>query len=819
MNYTLNEISEITSGKIHGKPETIISKILIDSRSIVSEKNSLFVAIKGERNNGHDYINELYKKGIQLFLLEQLPDNFEIRAKANFLVVKNSLVALQQIAAHHRQQFTYPILGITGSNGKTIVKEWIFQLLDDEKKIIRNPKSFNSQVGVPLSVLLLEKEYDYGIFEAGISQVNEMSKLQQIIQPEMGIFTNIGDAHQENFNNTEQKIKEKLKLFKNSKLLIYCKDHKEIDEIILTETNANKTKLFSWSMFAKADLEISDIKHHKNHTEISFFYKNNKAAIHIPFTDNASVENAIHVLAFLLSQNLYAEKMNKKFSQLSSVAMRLEIMPGINNCTLINDSYNSDLNSIQIALDVLNRQYQHEKKSIIISDVLQSGQDEAKLYSKLAEIIKKAKLNYIVLVGNKLKQYRKLIKGKTYFFKSTEELLRSQMLNKFKTEAILIKGARRFEFDQVSEILQQKTHRTILEINMEALEHNLNYFRSLLKPKTKIMVMVKAFSYGSGGHEIASWLAHQRVDYLGVAYADEGIELRKAGITLPIMVMNPNFESFRKLIDYNLEPELYNFSSLEKFNQTAQKYSIKPYPVHIKIDTGMKRLGFESTDIPELIKKLASLKGIKIQSVFSHLVASDEAVHDNFTHQQIADFKEIAQQISKVLPYKFMQHIVNSAGIERFPEAHFEMVRLGIGLYGISQKNQDKLMNISTLKTKISQIKTLKAKETVGYNRKGKALQNTKIAILPIGYADGLNRKLSNGNGKVFINGKFAPYIGNICMDMSMIDLADIEANEGDEVIIFGQQIPITELAEQIGTIPYEILTGISERVKRVYLH
>ena len=819
MNYTLKKISKISSGKLYGKPETIISKILIDSRTIVSDKQSLFVAIKGERNNGHDYINELYEKGIMIFLVEYLPVNYKTLSNANFIVVNNSLAALQCIAEYHRQQHHYPVVGITGSNGKTIIKEWIFQLLGDEKRIIRNPKSFNSQVGVPLSILLLESNYDFGIFEAGISQNGEMSKLEKIIQPEIGIFTNIGDAHQENFLNIQQKIKEKLALYINSKFLIYCKDHKEIDRIISEFVDTNKTKLFSWSTSGNADLEITNIKLLNNKTEIEALYENEKMNISIPFTDAASIENAIHVLAFLLSQDLYHEKINKKFNQLSSVAMRLEMMPGINNCTIINDSYNSDLNSIQIALDVLNRQHQHQKKSIIISDILQTGHNEGEIYRKLAQIIEKAKLNRIILVGKKLNKNKNLIKGEKYVFKNTDELLHSHLILDLVDEAILIKGARKFKFDKISYILQQKTHRTLLEINMEAMTHNLNYFRSLLIPATKIMVMVKAFSYGSGSHEIASWLEHQRVDYLGVAFADEGIELRKAGITLPIMVMNPSFESFRNLIDYKLEPELYNFTSLEQFSQIAQQYSVRACPVHIKIDTGMKRLGFEKRDINLLVKKLKELKGVKIKSVFSHLVASDETIHDDFTNKQIGEFEKITKEISSALPYNFIRHILNSSGIERFPNACYEMVRLGIGLYGISATSQSKLMNISTLKTKISQIKTIKANETIGYSRKGKALQDTNIAILPIGYADGLNRKLSNGNGYVYINGKLAPYIGNICMDMSMVDLAGIEANEGDEVIIFGEQNPISKLAEQTGTIPYEILSGISRRVKRVYLY
>lgn len=819
MDYTLGQISEIVSGKLRGHAATRISKLFIDSRSFVYDKQSLFVAIKGERNDGHRYIGGLYNKGITNFIVEQVPNATPGLKDANFILVKDSLKALQQIAAHHRKQYTYPIIGITGSNGKTIVKEWLFQLLGSEKRIIRNPKSYNSQVGVPLSVLLLEKNYDFGIFEGGISQTGEMCKLEKIIRPDIGIFTNIGDAHQENFIDSEQKIKEKLQLFNNSNLLIYCKDHQELDQRITQKANAKKIKFFTWSVSAKADLTITKIKQSKNESSISFLFQEKTDKINIPFTDPASIENAIHVLAFLLSQDLYNKNTKDGFKQLQAVAMRLEIMPGTNNCTIINDSYNSDLNSIQIALDVLKRQQQHKKKSLIISDILQSGQNEKELYTKLAKIIEKADLNHIVLVGGRLKANAEIIKGKKSIFSDTGELLHSPIIKSFNEEAILIKGARKFRFDKISEALQQKTHRTVLEISMEALAHNLNFYRSKLKQATKIMAMVKAFSYGSGSYEIAAFLAHNRVDYLGVAYADEGVELRKSGINLPIMVMSPNFESFHSLISYNLEPELYSFTSLEQFNEIARQSTTNPWPVHLKIDTGMKRLGFEAHEIPQLIESLKKLKSIKVRSVFSHLVASDEAIHDKFTIKQIKDFVGISQQIGKILPYSFMRHIVNSSGIERFPDAHFDMVRLGIGLYGISPQNQSALVNIGALKTKISQIKTLKAGETVGYSRAGKSSQETRIAILPIGYADGLNRKLSNGNGSVFIKGKFAPYIGNICMDMSMIDLSDIVAKEGDEVVIFGKEVPITQLAKQTGTIPYEILAGISGRVKRVYLH
>lgn len=795
-----------------------IPNIIIDSRSLVLKDNVLFAAIKGARNDGHNYILELYNKGVGKFLVEYIPENVKKIKDAQFIIVKNTLNTLQEWASKHRNSFDYPVVGITGSNGKTILKEWIFQLLGDDLRIIRSPKSYNSQIGVPLSVFLMNKTYDLAIFEAGISQYGEMQKLEKIIAPKIGIFTNIGDAHQENFKNIEDKINEKLKLFIHSHLLIYCKDHVLIHKAIQQKINHKQTKTFTWSVNKDADLRIHTVHKKTKKTEISFSYKNTSSKISIPFTDKASIENALHALAFLISQELLTEKKIQRFETLSPVAMRLEIISGINNCTLINDTYNSDLNSIQIALDVLNRQNQHPSKSLIISDVLQSGQDEKELYKQLSSMINKAPLDKVVLVGKKLLKYSYLFKGNIQNYKTTEELLRSNSLKNIQNQAILLKAARKFHFDRINEMMQQKNHRTVLEINMENMQHNLNFYRSLLKKETKIMVMVKAFSYGSGSYEIASWLEHQKVDYLGVAYVDEGIALRKAGISLPIMVMNPDFESFRQLIEYSLEPEIYNFNSLKAFNSAAKRYSVKTYPIHIKIDTGMHRLGFCIKEIDKLTDELKNTNNLIVKSVFSHLVASDESKQDSYTQQQISEFTKASNKISAILPYKFDRHILNSSGIERFTYAQFEMVRLGIGLYGISPNKQNKLKNVSTLKTHISQIKTVLAGDTIGYSRAGKLKEDSQIAILPIGYADGLNRRLSNGVGKVFVNGKFAPFIGNICMDMSMINLQNIPAVEGDEVIIFGKQLPVFKIAELISTIPYEVFTSVSTRVKRKYL-
>jgi len=817
VNYSLKKISEITNADLIERYDTVISKIIIDSRSFIADANTLFVAIKGERHNGHDFINELYKNGIVNFLVQDLPQNYKTLKKANFIIVKKSLNAFQQIAEYHRNTINYNIVGITGSNGKTIVKEWIFQILNNEKLIIRNPKSYNSQVGVPLSLLLLEKNYDFGIFEAGISQPNEMQKLQKIINPNIGIFTNIGDAHQENFNSLEEKIKEKLQLFEKSNTIIYCKDYKQIHKSI-SNIKHYKNKTFTWSYSADNNLFIKKTKILKTKTKIKFIYKKNNNEIEIPFTDKASIENAIHCLAFLLANNLFNTNTQKNFKKLSNVEMRLEIIKGRNNCTLINDSYNSDLNSIQIAIELLEQQNQNNIKTIVLSDIEQSGKSEQELYKTISEIINLSSIDKIIGIGKNIGKYSDKFNKEKYFFSSTKEFLLSKFIKNFNNEAILIKGAREFTFERIIEILQKKNHRTQLEINLEAITHNLNYFRSLIHQKTKIMIMVKAFSYGSGSHEIARLLQHQKIDYLGVAYTDEGVELRKAGISLPIMVMNPDFENFKNIIDYNLEPEIYSFKSLKEFNKLANANSVYAYPIHIKIDTGMKRLGFELKETKKLITEIKKMKAVKIKSIFSHLVASDDKKHDKFTEKQIADFNNIANKIENQINYKFTRHILNSSGIERFSNAQFDMVRLGIGLYGISCVNKANVKNISTLKTKISQVKTIKAAETIGYGRKGKVDKETKIAILPIGYADGLNRKLSNGLGYVLIKNKKAKFIGNICMDMCMIDLTDIEAKENDEIIIFGENLPITEIAEKLETIPYEILTGISQRVKRIYL-
>ncbi len=817
MIYTISEISDVIQAKFVGKTNGEISNLLIDSRNIISAPGTLFFAIRGQRHDGHHFIDDLYNRGIQNFVVEFLPKNQFSFPKANFLIVKNTLEALQKLAANHREKFSYPVIGVTGSNGKTIVKEWIYHILQGKKQLIRNPKSYNSQVGVPLSVWLMDEMYDMALFEAGISLPGEMERLQKIIQPNIGLITNIGEPHQENFADYEQKANEKLQLFSGSDIIVYSKDQQIIHHLIQNDPVLSKKQLFSWSERNGAHLTIKSRQLNLNQTQIEFQYKKQKEKVTIPFTDKASIEDAIHVLALLCAVNYDPVAFKSKFENLPPVAMRMELKKGMNNCTIINDSYNSDLNSLSIALNYLDQQNQHQHKTLILSDILQSGKTEEELYKEVAALLKKFKINQLIGIGKSIARQAELFSQKKAFYASTEEFLESFTKDDYKDQAILLKGSRNFSFEKISALLEEKVHRTVLEINLNALVHNLNYFRSRLKPDTKVMAMVKALSYGSGTFEIANILQYQRVDYLGVAFADEGIALREAGIQSSIIVMNPEQHSFEAMIKHKLEPEIYSFKVLEEFKREVEKLKKKKYPVHIKLDTGMNRLGFTGQEIPKLIEQLKEYDELTVVSVFSHLAASDEAAHDDFTRQQINRFDALSAQIKNSFKYPVIRHISNSAGIERFPEAQFDMVRLGIGLYGISATSQNDLAVVSTLKSTVIQVKQVSKDETVGYSRQGKADKDLTIAIVPVGYADGLNRKLSNGRGKLYINGFLVPIIGNICMDMCMVDITGCNIHEGDEVIVFGKEQPVTDLAKTLETIPYEIFTSVSSRVKRVY--
>jgi alanine racemase len=815
-NYTIKQLADITNAKIIGNKQKTIKYLIYDSRMTIPAEESLFIAIKTKTNDGHNFIQAAYNKGYRNFLISNFTKKFENLNQANFIIVNDTLVALHQIAQFHRKQFKNTVIGITGSNGKTIVKEWLTQSLNKNLKVYQSPKSYNSQLGVPISIWGLSDTYDIAIIEAGISLKNEMDKLEKIILPQIGIITNIGDAHQENFNNINEKLNEKLKLFKNSEIIIFPNDYEIIKNAIL-KTYPNK-KTFCWGKNKNSDLQIINISKYKKSSEILLNYKAEKYTIKLNYTDKASIENILTVLSTLLLLNKKSNPDDYDFSSLQPVQMRLQQIEGKNSCTIINDSYNCDLTSLRIALDVLNSQNQHKNKTLILSDIVEIGSKPQETYSTVAKLIKNSKINKLIAVGEQISKYKNIFDTQKFFFNNTDELLRNIEKLKLKNETILIKGARKYHFEKISTLLQLKNHRTVLEINMAALEHNLQYFRTLINPQTKLMIMVKAFSYGNGSFEIANFLQRKNIDYLAVAIADEGIELRKAGIKTPILILNPDAANFDIFYQYQLEPEIYNFRMLKLFYNTIKNHTYMPYPIHLKINTGMNRLGFDENEIDNLLALLKQMPKIFVKSIFSHLVATDDKNLDYFTLNQIKKYQKISNYIEKNIKYKTTKHILNSAGIERFPQYQFDMVRLGIGLYGLSAINNSLLKNISSLKTKIIQIREIKAGETVGYNRSWTAKRTSKIATIPIGYADGLNRKLSNRVGEVMVNGAIVPIVGNICMDLSMIDVTDINAEEGDEVIIFGNKYPINKIAKKLNTIPYEILTSISQRVKRVYV-
>lgn len=819
MKYTSSEIAHIVEGQLVGCDKLQISHILTDSRLISFPEESIFVALTTSKNDGHRYIEDLYKKNVKCFLISEPKEKFSHLEDATFIVVKDTLAALQQWASEHRKRFQIPIIGITGSNGKTIVKEWLYHLLCKDYKITRSPRSYNSQIGVPLSLLHLDENSEIGIFEAGISQIGEMERLEKIIRPTIGIFTNLGEAHQENFFSDKVKGAEKAKLFAHSNICIYNKDNKLVDICVQQNTTA---QTITFGATESANIHVTDVKIVNSHTEISYRYnKGDEKSFMIPFTDKASFENAVIALSVLLHLGIDHDEIVRRMADLEPVAMRLEVKEGENNCLIVDDSYNSDSNSLSIAIDFLTQQatQKQNSKTLFLSDILQTGIDAEQLYSSLAELLKEKKIDRFFGIGEKLMQHQSKIQIKEkYFYPTTEMFLQEIGKYTFSNELILLKGARQFHFEKISDKLSCVVHETTLEVDLSALNNNFRYFRSFLRPETKLMSMVKANAYGSGDIEVAKALQNFGCDYFAVAVADEGAILRNEGITLPIEVMNPEANSFPKIFEYHLEPEIYSFALLEKIMKEAEDFGISDYPIHLKIDTGMHRLGFEEKDIDKLISILKNQNFVKIRSVFSHLVGSDSPDFDDFTRQQIALFTKIKNKITEAFPHKILVHILNSAGIERFSDYQFDMVRLGIGHYGMSATPNSHLEEVCTLKTKILQIRNVSKEDTVGYSRKGTLTRDSVIGALPIGYADGLNRKLGNRAWSVLVNGVKAPIVGNVCMDVCMVDLTDVPSvKEGDTVVIFGKGNSIQQMAEVLGTISYEILSTISKRVKRIY--
>ncbi len=836
MTYTIEKVTTLIGARRYGSREAQIRWLLTDSRSLCFPEETLFFALKTKRNDGHRYIDDLYRRGVRNFVVEDVPVKADERyPQTNFLKVVDTLAALQRLAERHRDEFDIPIVGITGSNGKTMVKEWLYQLLLPSRHVVRSPKSYNSQIGVPLSVWLLNEESRVGLFEAGISEPGEMLALHDMIQPTIGVFTCLGSAHQENFRSLDEKCTEKLELFHDAEAVVYCSDDPVVSRCM--RRSGYKGERLTWSRENKeATLYVKGATNAHLSTKVEYIYKGVEGSYEIPFIDEASIDNSITCAVTALQLGVTIEELTERMPQLEPVAMRLEVKEGQHGCTLINDSYNSDINSLAIALDFMNRRPEHQGRSrtLVLSDIDQSGEDPHSLYDKVMLLAESRGINKFIGIGKEIKEYVKSIAPSSsceqHAFITVGDFLSSTLFRNLHNEVILLKGGRRFGFEQITELLEQKVHETILEVNLNALVDNLNYFRSFLKPETKMVCMIKADGYGAGAVEIAKTLQDHHVDYLAVAVADEGVTLRKAGITSSIMVMNPEMTAFKTMFDYDLEPEVYSFRLLDALIKAARKEGITGWPVHIKLDTGMHRLGFnigtkegEKDEIDELIERLTHQQAVIPRSVFSHFVGSDSDDFDRFSARQFELFEKGSSRIQQAFSHQILRHMDNSAGIEHFPERQMEMCRLGIGLYGVDpyvapQTNHlSPLRCVSTLKTTILQLRHVPKEDTVGYSRKGVLTRDSVIAAIPIGYADGLNRHLGRGRCYCLVNGQKAPYVGNICMDVAMIDVTDIPCQEGDTVEIFGDHLPVSILAECLDTIPYEVLTGISNRVKRVY--
>lgn len=816
--FYLSEIAHILNLQQQIVTDTVVDTLLTDSRKLTKPETTLFFALPGARRDGSFFLSELYKKGVRNFVVQQQIDTTQF-ADANFLLVPNVLCALQLIARHQREKFNYPVIGITGSNGKTIVKEWLYFLLQEIYHIVRSPKSYNSQIGVPLSVWQLTQMYNLGIFEAGISQPHEMSQLQKIIQPTIGILTNIGTAHDDGFISIDEKISEKIKLFINSDIVITQGDN----EKIMQQLSLHKIKTFSWGYQKSNDITIISITKKEKNSCISLCYQNQQISFIIPFTDNASIENALTCCSVLFYMQVDTTLLQEKMQHLPSVSMRLSYLKGINNCVILNDSYSADTNALKSALEWMHSAAYDKSKTVVLSDFAES-KGMLNFYNQILILLKQNGINKLVTIGKEwnsfIKERPTLLKDtslKIHSFYTTEDFINTPRALQFINEIILVKGARNFHFEDIVSILELKQHQTVLEINLNAIGHNLKQVQNHLKPATKIMVMVKAFAYGSGAIEIANILQFHKVDYLGVAYADEGVELKKAGISIPIMIMNPEESAFDSIIENQLEPNIYSLPLLLSFQKFVQDEGIFHYPIHLEMETGMNRLGFSEETLPQLCTILQDTEYVKVQSVFTHLAASEDEVEDEFTLHQFSVFEKMNTAIKQVVPYPILTHIANTAAIMRFPNLQLNMVRLGIGLYGVGN-NSWGLQPAITFKSTIAQIKYLKKGDTVSYNRKGIIEKDTTIATIRLGYADGYSRKFGYGNGEMLVNGVLAPVIGTVCMDMTMIDVSHVpNVQAGNEVIIFGKNPTVISLAKKLDTIPYEIMTNISQRVKRIY--
>ncbi len=805
--YKLGKIAEYTGGNLVGNAELTITDISFDTRKLVAPKNSIFFALKTSRNDGHKYINTAFDKGVRAFVVA---DDYHSEIPASFIKVGDTLLALQQLAAKHRSNFSNPVLAITGSNGKTTVKEWLTQVLQQEINIASSPRSFNSQIGVPLSLWQIEPQHHLAIIEAGISEVGEMKRLAEMIAPSIGIFTNVGDAHLQNFDDKLHLIREKAVLFSQCEWVVVNGDQKEL----VNELKKLHLPIVSWGLEDENDIVVRFVSE-QNGTKAHVKFSGDTFEFLIPFTEHSSLENACQVIVTSLKLKIKGDIIQKGISALEPLDMRLQVLKGINNCMLINDAYTADIKALESSLDLAHTYAHNRSKTLIISDFPFGASNT---YQRIQKLIEEKNIKRLITIGIEENIARE-IHSTAEVFHSKSSFLTQDLNQQFQNEVVVIKGARKYELESIAKRLQLKDHQTVLEINLNAFTENLNYYKKLLHTKTKVMAMVKAFSYGSGSYEVASHLESLGVDYLAVAYADEGIALRKNGIQLPILVLNPEPTAFKSIIRYNLEPEIYSIELLKLFIAELSAHELSEFPVHIKLDSGMHRLGIEADEIDLLISHLSENQAVHVESIFSHLAASEDSKYDAFTKSQTALFQTNSEKIIQALDYSPLRHICNTAAISRFPNAHFDMVRLGIGLYGISadEKNQNALELAGKLKTTIIQTRIIQQGESLGYGRNFYAENETKIAIIPIGYADGLSRALGNGDFQVKIGNETAPIIGTICMDMAFVDISHCPAKTGDEVVIFDSSETIKKIANTLNTIPYEVLSSISHRVKRIY--
>lgn len=813
MNYTVQQIAAITNAQVIGDGDLMIKNIAFDSRIIYSTKNTAFIAINTHKNSGEKFIESAIDRGIHVIISEHQYPQFE---NITWIIVENSVDFLQKLAKYHFEHSHLQSIGITGSNGKTILKEWLYQCLWNEFPTVKSPKSFNSQIGLPLSLLQINTSHTLGIFEVGISQPDEMENLENIFHPQIGLLTHIGTAHAANFSSEEELVDEKIKLFKDSQVIIYNGDHSLVSKKI-KDLYSDK-KLISYGLKKENQVFIKNNISKGENIVVEYFGQEISFPAHQ--RDEATLTNALALITVLKELHIENQKIVEKINTLKAVEMRLEAIEGIKGNIVINDSFNLDLDSLKTALQFL-KEYNKPKKSLVLTDIVGVNTNSQELYEEVSELVNEQHFDSVFLIGDEISKFSELFKSKTYTFIDTKELIESKYLTELENQIILLKGARKFEIERLKDILELRKHDTVLEINLNAILHNINYHKSLLKPGTKMMAMVKANAYGLGSYEISEFLQHHHIDYLGVAFADEGAELRKKGITTPIVVMNPEQHSYQTIIDYNLEPEIYSFRVLDLFYEAVQKSGYdQKYPIHIKLETGMHRLGFKDFELDQLSETLDH-KNLKVQSMFSHLSSSDVPEEKEFTLNQLETFEKNSSYLIEKLGYTPIRHILNSSGITSYTNYQYNMVRIGIGMLGESPSSeiQKQLQSVVSFKTVISQISLVENGESVGYSRKYKTDHQTRIATIPVGYADGIPRLIGNQIGKLGVHKTLAPIVGNICMDMMMLNVDNIpNVKEGDTVTIFNAYPSLKEFAAYCKTITYEVLTSISPRVKRIYI-